>query len=502
MLTTLEAWRTPMPERLSFEREIDLLTREHQLGPLQCGFHGPGGLVVSEDDLRKAVVTAAVDEHKRWFPITGAEKEDNDTRFPDLVNYWLAGLDSSIRPDFLQALQAVTGLVSYGNLSNASLNTAIQRFNTADARLDAATNDVYTRSAAVDALPTDLTTLNAAVKAATGKVVAARRAVNAIKPSASNQAALTSAKQKLAEAKQQLADQILERDTARATVDALAKSKKDRATANAARAKLKGAASNWAAGDRAKARKALFDKSATTVPKEIAGLVEASLAAAHNSRADTEPWSGAFIGFCVRTAAMRLGLEMVVGRSHEGKDALLKVSRRHSAYILHARDKAKDGSYRAFDPARRKVREGDIICTDRQDFIRAGERQTLKGLKSGTVLHGDIVTRVEGGLNGFVEAIGGNVGHTVRRRRYPLDLAGMLIIQEEVLVDQEDDSGKLTAGGNLGPFASRRTKPTMLDPRSSFRVFALLSPVEECKSKPGKSGETREWSGGSDARTS
>ena len=71
----------------------------------------------------------------------------------------------------------------------------------------------------------------------------------------------------------------------------------------------------------------------------------------------------------------------------------------------------------------------------------------------------------------------------MRRRRYPLDQNGKLIVAEELLIDQEDDSGKFASGGKSA-FSRLPFIPTMVDRRSTFRIFALLSPVPGCKPAP------------------
>ena len=263
----------------------------------------------------------------------------------------------------------------------------------------------------------------------------------------------------------------------------------DVATTRTTREGLIKAAQNWTEADRKTTRQDLFRQSSITLPKEIEAPVLAALTAAHNSRADTEAWSSAFVGASIRTAAIKLGLEWVTGNTPHGKDGLLKVSRRHSEYIIDARKNAKRGRYQAFEPGKRAVQVGDIICTDRAEFITKGQRQTLKGLAGRTVLHGDIVVSVVSDADGFAQTVGGNVGQTVRQRRYPIDNDGKLIVREEVLIDQEDDSGMFTTGAKLGPFVMLPSIPTMVDRRSSFRVFALLSPVQKCTAAPKTSRE-------------
>ena len=107
---------------------------KNSASPLQCAFRGPNQVEVPEADLRKAIAAAANAERTRW--LTGAgkrRKEDDDTVFPFLVCTWLAGFDSTLQPDTLVALQSAVSAVTYGNLTNTGLNSAIQVFNTADA---------------------------------------------------------------------------------------------------------------------------------------------------------------------------------------------------------------------------------------------------------------------------------------------------------------------------------------------------------------------------------
>ena len=73
-------------------------------------------LVVSEADLRKAVADALTAERTLWEEQGVLQKEDNNNNayFAYLVGYWLAGMDSGIRSDWLQALKAAAGKVTYG----------------------------------------------------------------------------------------------------------------------------------------------------------------------------------------------------------------------------------------------------------------------------------------------------------------------------------------------------------------------------------------------------
>ena len=106
----------------------------------------------------------------------------------------------------------------------------------------------------------------------------------------------------------------------------------------------------------------------------------------------------------------------------------------------------------AFDPAKRSVQIGDIIVSDRQEFITRGKIKTTAGVVRGDILHGDIVVLVNAGRR-FAETIGGNVHISVWRRRYPVDGKGNLIQDEKQLFDQEDNSGAFSGAGLTLPGA-------------------------------------------------
>src|SRR5262249_23069609 len=205
-------------------------------------------------------------------------------------------------------------------------------------------------------------------------------------------------------------------------------------------------------------------------------LVETALQMAHQSRADIEAWSAVFVVSCVRAAAIGQKLEAIDSSdAHGGRDGLLKASQRHSDYVVEARERRRNavaGTYHAFEPTERAVQVGDIICTDRKDFIE--KPKLLRDVVRGDLLHGDIVTEVktENGKPVFAETIGGNVGHTVRRRRYPLNKTGQLIVSATELFVQENDTG---AFGSLTPLTQG---PRMLPVASTGRILALLSLVE------------------------
>jgi len=112
---------------------------------------------------------------------------------------------------------------------------------------------------------------------------------------------------------------------------------------------------------------------------------------------------------------------------------------------------------------------------DRRDGITAAAVTTLAALAAGLITHGDIVVEVQ---PGFLVTIGGNVGDSVRRRRYPLNAQGMLVVDRRQLYAQEDNAGAL-------PAVPVQTARALAD-RSTARIFALLSPVEECAAVPGQ----------------
>ncbi|MGB7208409.1 MAG: DUF2272 domain-containing protein [Pyrinomonadaceae bacterium] len=504
---------TLLADRGSFQLDSQDLglpgeVEEEDPGPMQtkCVFRGSNNVEVDEATLRNAIAAAAKSERAAWLSGGALQKEDKDDLFPQLVRYWLAGKDSALPPDVLQLLQsaAVTAPPkTYSNVLDATINKAIQDFNAADGIFELAVDDVYKKSDIVDAATRDLVPLEvAAAKAKTtadgsAKVLATAKEVVA---DARNQANLDAAKKAESAAQQDHDINVAALDAAIATRDdarkMLTKKKAEIARPNTAVATPKressdkeAAASNWSAADRKKVRKDLI-KRASTAAIGIDSFIDAALLSAHNSRADVEPWSAAFVSSCVRAAAIDLKLEVMSGGVHRGKDILLKASQKHAEYIIDARDKPAPGRYQAFKPENRAVAVGDIVCADRKSFIEVTDRrQTLSGLTTGTLLHGDIVVEVQKtGSNPYVETIGGNVGQTVRKRRYPLDSSGKLIVSETVLVDQEEDSGKFH-----WPVAKLTHKPSMVHRQSTFRIFALLSPVGICGVPAAKSDTTSDY---------
>ena len=392
-------------------------------GPvLQCSFRGPNSVDVSDEVLRKAIAKAASSEHARWV----RRKEDDPAVFPSLVCTWLAGLNSSLEPNALAALQSAAMTLAYENLGNNSLNTAIQSFNAVDATYESAVDEVYERSRAVDDARRRLAPLQAEVNTALQKEQSSKQAVSQAKKNVADAAKATpvdsvrlgAASESLNDAEQEHQKNVTARKNAETARDngkkkledaskELEKAHRAEAKAKAARKAAAGKASNWIAVK--KAVDALLKAGKIKASTTLRSFVEEALRAAHNSRADVEPWSAAFVGARIRSAAIDLGLEARVGGIHHGKDGLLKITRRHSDYIIDARKPAK-ARYQAFAPGTRAVELGDILCTDRADFRTKSGIQTLKGLRSGAALHGDLVVKLEVGQHPYAETIGGTSG--------------------------------------------------------------------------------------------
>ena len=459
----------------------------------KCGFHGPNGAFVTEADLRKAVVEAALNERKIWWAGNTAEKEDQDARFGDLVRYALAGQSSKIPPGKLEPLQqaaAAGGGSVFSNLGN------VQGYRAESAKFDAKTADVYSKSDLVDSLQPMVTAAETRFKAADNRFKDAETKVSQATADLKNagsqsrsgaQAALHAAERARSEAK-------AERDTAQkdlakakqalaqAEVD-LAKAVKTYEDAEKAFNDLEDPVKKWPDADIKKTHKAILAKAGIKDPKDLDVHIQAALKFAYQSRADSAAWSAVFVVACVRAAAIGLKLEAIDSSgAHSGEDGLLMASQKHAIYVAAARERrpADKGKYHAFEPTERAVQVGDLICTDRKPHIE-GKPALLKDVKKGMILHVDIVTLVEtkNGKPVYAETIGGNVGHTVRRRRYPLDDQGKLIVSATVSYAAEDDQGAF-------PSLTPRTQvPTMLPPDSTRRIIALLSPVAECKPASG-----------------
>ena len=215
-------------------------------------------------------------------------------------------------------------------------------------------------------------------------------------------------------------------------------------------------------------------------------LVESALKQARQASTHSGPymaWSAAFVTTCVRGAGITEGLEGVIppGRQHIGRNVLLQASLMHAAYTVEARARraavlpSRRGTYHAFTPAERVLQVSDIIVQDRRDGLTADQVLKLETMPSSVITHGDIVVDVQ---PDFVVTIGGNVGDSARKRRYPRGPEGRLVIDRQQLYTQENDAGVLPA------LPSRSNLP--LAGRSTARIFAVLSLVEQCAAVPGQ----------------
>lgn len=225
----------------------------------------------------------------------------------------------------------------------------------------------------------------------------------------------------------------------------------------------------------------------------LSALVGAAIRQAREANTNTgafSAWSAVFVSTCGRGAGVTQGLEAVIppGRTHFGKDALLRPSTQHVVYTIEARTRRaarpRKNGYHAFTPAERAPQLGDIIVQDRRPGITAAQVFTLAGLTDG-MTHGDIVIEVQ---PTFVVTIGGNLGDSSRKRRYPRNAQGFLAVDDpRQQFVQEDNAGVLPALPNppAPPIpATARTQP--LAGQSTARIFALLSLVEECAVVPGQ----------------
>ena len=164
----------------------------------------------------------------------------------------------------------------------------------------------------------------------------------------------------------------------------------------------------------------------------LEGAIENALRKAHDFSSDIMAWSAVFVGSCVRAAAIKLKLEGVLAGRHEGKDGLLAMSFRHTEYIAAARGrkKGKQGAYLAFQPKGRVIKKGGHHPHRSRGRNHDGDPHHVASSRgTAQFLHCDIVC---GAQNRWpqpdAETIGGNVTHTVRRRRYPLTATGELMV--------------------------------------------------------------------------
>jgi hypothetical protein len=219
----------------------------------------------------------------------------------------------------------------------------------------------------------------------------------------------------------------------------------------------------------------------------ILNLIINAIRLARKARLDQDAWSAVFVVSVIRRSAIELKLEAMNGILHEGMDRLLKggVGHRHYTYEAYQRGTGRTmGTYNAFQINTRTPQVGDIIIQDRQaqtigNVLQFGRipQQLAPGM--GRELHGDIVVEARVGSN-FVVTIGGNVGNSVRHRRYPLDHNRRLITNAGQLYTQENVAGNLP---NI-PASIAAPAAAQLNSQSTGRIFALLSPVEECHTFP------------------
>jgi hypothetical protein len=220
------------------------------------------------------------------------------------------------------------------------------------------------------------------------------------------------------------------------------------------------------------------------VPADLATQVSQAVMHArhaHLNQGAFRAWSAAWVTTCVRVAGIQSGLEAMASGNPVGRDGLLLASTRHAEYAFEAFQRRMgpnrlDGTYHAFAPAERAPQIGDIIVQDRQAVAPAAPLTfaQISALAGGRELHGDIVVEVAAD---HVVTMGGNLGDSCRKRRYPLQ-DNRLVTQRNQLYVDEDDAGSLPA--------LPQTTTQNLHARSTLRVFALLSPVQTCAAVPGQ----------------
>lgn len=223
-------------------------------------------------------------------------------------------------------------------------------------------------------------------------------------------------------------------------------------------------------------------------PNNIETLVIDAIKAARRSKLDQIAWSAAYINSCVRRAGMNLNLQALAGG---GEESLLKLSPlgRHWEYLLEAHRRRfgcrtspttfdarckRTGTYQAFRITEFNPQPGDIIVQDRNATTSAAVLtfNQIPGL-TGLNMHADIVVDVQ---PGWAETVGGNVGNTVRRRRYPLTATGALVVSQVQQFVAENTNGTFPAIP-----AALAAAPAALHTESTARIVALLRPVQECR---------------------
>ncbi len=242
-------------------------------------------------------------------------------------------------------------------------------------------------------------------------------------------------------------------------------------------------------------RTALMTAVVSAVPATVSGRAETAVRNARLSgvllpendpvthRSNRSAWSAIFVVSTIRKVAANLGLEAEVGGVHNGKDVLLLGHEGHRIYVGEAfrrRAAGIAGTYHSFETTERAVQVGDIIAQDRQansinNVWKYADMSTLASV--GREMHCDIVVEVPPGGD-HVVTIGGNIGNSVRRRRYPVSADGKLVVSREQYYTQESDTGV------LAPIPAPNTANGLAS-LSTGRIFALLSPVPLCIVVPG-----------------
>lgn len=218
-------------------------------------------------------------------------------------------------------------------------------------------------------------------------------------------------------------------------------------------------------------------------PANLNDLVEEALRKARGSRLDVEAWSAVFVVASVRGTAIQLGLEAESGGAQVGRDELLLAHEGHRFYVAEAYRRRfgpvrKDGTYQTFRVTERAPQIGDLIVQDRQvnDIANVLGFDDIPTIAGGYAMHCDIV--VEVAADNLI-TIGGNLSNSARRRRYPLDANGRLVVARDQLFTQENSNGNLPAVPVVNAAPG-------LDTQSTGRIFALLCPVELCAVIPGQ----------------
>ncbi len=120
------------------------------------------------------------------------------------------------------------------------------------------------------------------------------------------------------------------------------------------------------------------------------------------------PWSAAYISFCIETAT---------GYGD------FKQAAAHARYVHQAikrREAGTNGSFWGFRLSEHKPAIGDIVCMARGNFSATYDHAKSNNAFSS---HCDIIVSVR---DDHVSTLGGNVGHTVKRKTFGLNNAGFL----------------------------------------------------------------------------